>query len=80
MDVRIIGRGRESTRGLELTLREGRKHEIRRVFEMFGYDVLKLKRVAIGPIKLGQIKRGHVVKLSEGQVRQIRAACGLRET
>jgi pseudouridine synthase len=77
MGVRITGRGLNAASELELTLREGRKHEIRRVFEMFGFKVLKLQRTAIGPVKLGQIKKGQMVKLSDSQIKRLTEACGL---
>ena len=79
MGVQIRGRGREGAKDLELTLREGRKREIRRVFAMFGFKVQRLQRTAIGPIFLGQIKKGHMIKLPERQVDQLKKACGLIE-
>ena len=77
MGVCVVGRGPEAARDIELTLREGRKHEIRRVFGMFGYNVLKLKRIAMGTFELGRISKGQLVRLTDGQVRKLREACGL---
>jgi pseudouridine synthase len=79
MGVREIGRGREPASELELTLREGRKQEIRRVFAMFGFTVQRLQRAAMGPVKLGQIKKGHIMKLTEPHVAKLRKSCGLSD-
>jgi 23S rRNA pseudouridine2605 synthase len=43
---------------LELTLQEGKKREIRRLFDALGFSVAKLQRVQIGPIKLGELPSG----------------------
>ncbi|RIV19599.1 rRNA pseudouridine synthase [Alicyclobacillaceae bacterium I2511] len=44
---------------LEITLREGRKRQIRRMCEFLGYPVRRLKRVEFGPLKLGDLPPGH---------------------
>ena len=43
---------------LEVVITEGKNREIRKIFEKFGYNVIFLKRVAIGKIKLGGLTRG----------------------
>ena len=43
---------------LEVIITEGKNREIRKIFEKFGYNVIFLKRVAIGKIKLGGLTRG----------------------
>lgn len=43
---------------LEVTLREGKNREIRRMFEAIGKNVIFLKRVSIGLLKLGGLTRG----------------------
>jgi 23S rRNA pseudouridine2605 synthase len=43
---------------LEITVWEGRYHLIKRLLEGVGYDVLKLKRMAFGPLRLGKLVRG----------------------
>ena len=77
MKVRAVGKGRNPNRELELTLREGKKHEIRRALGMFGYDVKKLKRISIGPIQLGSIHKGSMVELSKSQMKRLRKALKL---
>jgi 23S rRNA pseudouridine2605 synthase len=77
MGVKVVGKGTDAASELELTLREGRKHEIRNVFAMFGYKVLKLQRIAIGSLKLGSIRKGHLVKLTESQAAKLYRDCGM---
>jgi 23S rRNA pseudouridine2605 synthase len=50
---------------LEIVLDEGRNRHIRRMFETLGIEVLRLIRVAIGALKLGDLPKGEVRALSE---------------
>jgi 23S rRNA pseudouridine2605 synthase len=50
---------------LEIVLDEGRNRHIRRMFETIGIEVLRLIRVAIGALKLGDLPKGEVRALSE---------------
>ncbi len=43
---------------LEITVREGRYHLIKRLLAQVGHPVLKLKRIAFGPLRLGRLPRG----------------------
>ena len=43
---------------LEVQITEGKNREIRKIFDKFGYNVIFLKRVSIGQIKLGGLTRG----------------------
>ena len=48
-----------------LTVSEGKYHEVKRIFGHFGYDVVELKRVRLGPIVLGNLREGEHRLLSE---------------
>jgi 23S rRNA pseudouridine2605 synthase len=59
---------------LELTLREGRKRQIRRMCAAVGHPVAALQRVAFGPLRLGDLREGHVRRLSPAEVQRLRDA------
>jgi len=63
---------------IEIQIREGRKRQVRRMFEALGYDVKTLKRVQFGPLKLGELRRGEWRLLSRYEVAQLRKAVGLQ--
>lgn len=65
-----------ATRRLEIVMREGRKREIRRLMEHFGRRVVKLVRVAFGPIELAGLASGSARMLSETEVSMLREAAG----
>ncbi|MFV0443018.1 MAG: pseudouridine synthase [Planctomycetaceae bacterium] len=48
---------------LELVLTEGQNREVRRLLARIGHKVMRLKRVAFGPIQLGRLKRGEFRQL-----------------
>jgi 23S rRNA pseudouridine2605 synthase len=54
---------------LELVLCEGRNRQIRKVAERLGHPVLGLHRVAIGPIQLESLPRGHWRHLNSVEIR-----------
>ena len=58
---------------LRLVLREGRKREVRRMMRAVGHEVKRLKRVRYGPIELGHLPAGKWRKLSEAELRALRA-------
>lgn len=59
---------------LEMTLREGRNREIRRVLARIGHKVLRLMRVAIGPLRLGKLAAGESRRLTSAEVQALAAA------
>jgi 16S rRNA U516 pseudouridylate synthase RsuA-like enzyme len=53
---------------LEITLHEGRKHEVRRLLESVGHPVSKLRRVAIGPVTTRGLEPGQFRHLTPAEV------------
>lgn len=56
---------------LEFILREGRNRQIRKMCEAVGLEVARLKRISIGPVKLGMLKPGKTRMLTENEVRRL---------
>jgi 23S rRNA pseudouridine2605 synthase len=56
---------------LEITLDEGKNRQIRRLFEAQGVRVLRLVRVSIGPLELGDLKKGSVRRLTAEEKKAI---------
>ena len=75
--VRMLERERHHTRGtrvLEIILHEGRNRQVRRMLDTVGHPVLRLVRVRVGPIELGDLEPGAWRELSEIEVRSILGA------
>jgi 23S rRNA pseudouridine2605 synthase len=65
--VYVIKRGARNC-WLRMTLLEGRNRQVRRMMEQVGLRVLKLRRVALGPFKLGGLKPGEYRTLNRQEV------------
>ena len=57
---------------LKIVLSEGKNREIRRIFEANGLSVRRLKRVAVGKIELGELKKGEVRRLTPKEVQYLK--------
>ena len=53
----------------ELTIHEGRFHQVKRMFEAVGCTVTYLKRLSMGSLDLGDLEKGNYRKLSEDEVK-----------
>jgi 23S rRNA pseudouridine2605 synthase len=62
---------RVSPRVLEITIREGRNRQVRRMAEAIGNDVVELSRIAFGPLRLGDLGEGEARKLSKSELRRL---------
>lgn len=56
---------------LRITLKEGKKRQIRKVGARIGLPVGKIKRVRIGPLKLGKLKSGEWRYLTDFEVKKL---------
>ncbi len=72
-NVKIKSRSKQSTI-LEVVLDEGRNREIRRLLARVGHKVQKLTRVAVGPVKLGELPSAAYRQLTEAEVKSLRNA------
>ena len=59
-----------------MVLEEGRNREIRRVLAGIGHKVLRLVRMSVGPINLGDLPPGESRRLRRDEVRALRDAVG----
>jgi 23S rRNA pseudouridine2605 synthase len=59
---------------LELILHEGRKRQVRRMCEAVGHRVVRLERIAFGPLRLGDLPLGRHRRLSAAEVEALRRA------
>lgn len=66
-----IKKTRENT-AFDMTIHEGRKRQIRRMLEKIGHDVVSLKRISHGALKLGNLKIGTWRYLTEEEVAEIK--------
>jgi 23S rRNA pseudouridine2605 synthase len=62
---------RRGEREIEITIREGRKRQVRRMLEAVGNEVESLTRVRIGSLGLGDLRRGEARRLGEGEVARL---------
>jgi len=61
---------------IELTLREGRNRQVRRMCEAVGQRVVALERVRFGPLALGGLAEGDHRRLTPAEVERLRQAAG----
>lgn len=71
--VELVSRN-ETASVVRFTLSEGKNREIRRICEAVGVTVTKLKRIALGPIRLGEMKSGEYRELTQGELRALKNA------
>jgi 23S rRNA pseudouridine2605 synthase len=68
--VQAVGGGVKNT-WLEIVLAEGRNRQIRRMLSACDREVLRLMRVAVGPLQLGDLPKGAWRRLSEAEILQL---------
>ena len=63
---------------LELTIHEGRKRQVKRMCAAVGHPVVALRRVAFGPLRLGDLEPGRARRLTAAEVERLRRAAQRR--
>ena len=67
--IKLIGKDDEKNTSLvQITINEGRNHIIKRLFEKFNYEVLKLKREEYAGLNLGNLQSGEYRKLTKIEI------------
>lgn len=75
IDVIVSSKGRSV---LEITLKEGRNRQIRKMCEAVGLEVARLRRVSIGQVKLGMLKVGHYRELTSDEIKSLKGKNSLQ--
>ena len=72
----VVNRARDSAKYtfIEITIREGRNRQVRRMIEAIGSKVLKLVRVQIGPLRIEDLEIGRYRELTAAEVKQLTRA------
>jgi 23S rRNA pseudouridine2605 synthase len=68
--LRILHKNKGTTL-LEIIIHEGKKRQVRKMFQAIGYPVLRLKRTAYGRLRLGTLERGNYRFLSKKDIKKI---------
>ena len=76
--VKLLGGGPDAgTSRLRLVLRQGWKRQVRRSLQVLGHRVVDLRRVSIGPLRLGDLVEGGARELRPTEVDALRREVGL---
>lgn len=76
--IKIVKRAREKS-VLEITIREGRNRQVRRMLASVGHKVRDLVRVKMGPLTLDGLKPGQCRMLMGKEIKALRGLAGARE-
>lgn len=66
-----VNEAEEKQYSAELTIHEGRFHQVKRMFEAVGCTVTYLKRLSMGSLTLGDLSKGEYRKLTEEEIMEI---------
>ena len=77
-EVRVLQK-EEGRAVLEIVLYEGRNRQIRKMCEAVGLEVARLKRTAVGSVKLGMLQTGQWRDLTEDEVEKLFVAAGAKK-
>jgi 23S rRNA pseudouridine2605 synthase len=70
----------EQNSWVEITIHEGRKHQVKRMLDAVGHPVLKLQRVRLGPLQLGDLSPGEYRFLTDREANALREVVRSRTT
>lgn len=78
LSIELVDRERGLSR-LRVVVDEGRNRLVRRVLELFSYRVALLKRITLGPLRLGRLKPGEYRQLTAAEAADLRRQLGLEK-
>lgn len=76
-DVHVLSK-EDSRAVLEIVLYEGRNRQIRRMCEALNLEVARLRRIAVGPVKLGMLQTGEWRDLTPAEVESLFKSAGIK--
>jgi pseudouridine synthase len=68
-----LAKGLRKNAWVKITLVEGKKRQVRRMFEALGHAVTALRRLEMGPLKLGELKKGTYRRLTDTEITRLKA-------
>ncbi|MFQ5738436.1 MAG: pseudouridine synthase [Acidobacteriota bacterium] len=68
--IKLLKEG--NNRWFEVVLKEGKNRQIRRMFDLLGHRVMRLRRISIGPIALKRLASGASRRLTPGEVESLK--------
>jgi pseudouridine synthase len=74
--VRLKGQS-EGNALLEITVYEGRKHQVKRMCEHIGHPAIRLKRIKFGDLRIDELKPGQYRNLTGDELRMLKEKVGL---
>lgn len=69
--IKRLKKGSQKKDWIAITITEGKNRQVRKMFEKIGFDVVKLKRVAIGELKLATLKPGTYRPLTQKDMEKL---------
>ena len=70
-EVRAIKTTHNGKTAFQITIREGKNREIRRMLSAIGHETLLLRRLSMGPVKMGDLARGSWRFLTEQELQKL---------
>jgi len=69
-EVRPLRSDKENSR-IEITIHEGRNRQVRRMFDALGHPVIRLKRIKLGPLSIGDLQAGSWRELTVEEINSL---------
>lgn len=69
--IKRLKKGSDKKDWIQITITEGKNRQVRKMFEKIGFDVVKLKRVSIGNLKLANLKPGEYRPLNRKDLEKL---------